>query len=281
MYRSWYRYLRRRRVFVKKFPKPIRFASIQNEEGTNCAAKWLHRSGDLKSPSPTAFSLLTTGILIGQHTVIWMTLTNRKPPSPYYQQCEERKPCGISNPWTGKSASLLFGSRPGGRGSSGWLERRRNKSHGRGRSPSRRCPQLEEPVMQGPFLLRSYVNSGIKITMTSPASYRKCTGNHMWFGQESHHIPIQIACSAICTHSFSMDANYRYSVSASTWPKVFVDLKKKKKKGIGASLIESELKAALKVRELLGGGDKTHISAQASLPLTVIILLQNLFKKFD
>lgn len=195
MYRSWYRYLRRRRVFVKKFPKPIRFASIQNEEGTNCAAKWLHRSGDLKSPSPTAFSLLTTGILIGQHTVIWMTLTNRKPPSPYYQQCEERKPWGISNPWTGKSASLLFGSRPGGRGSSGWLERRRNKSHGRGRSPSRRCPQLEEPVMQGPFLLRSYVNSGIKITMTSPASYRKCTRNHMWFGQESHHIPIQIACN--------------------------------------------------------------------------------------
>lgn len=116
MYRSWYRYLRRRRVFVKKFPKPIRFASIQNEEGTNCAAKWLHRSGDLKSPSPTAFSLLTTGILIGQHTVIWMTLTNRKPPSPYYQQCEERKPCGISNPWTGKSASLRFWQQAWGEG---------------------------------------------------------------------------------------------------------------------------------------------------------------------
>lgn len=231
-------------------------------------------------PSPTAFSLLTTGILIGQHTVIWMTLTNRKPPSPYYQQCEERKPWGISNPWTGKSASLRFwqqawGEGEGGGPVDGWRcgetkamgeEGARAADFHSWRNPSCRDLSCSAPMWtpgtKSLWPARLHTGSVRETTCDSDR-------NRTTFLFKSH---------AICTHSFSMDANYRYSVSANTWPNVFVDLKKKK--SIGASLIESELKAALKVRELLGGGDKTRISAQASLPLTVIILLQNLFKKF-
>lgn len=207
-----------------------------------------------------------------------MTLTNRKPPSPYYQQCEERKPWGISNPWTGKSASLRFWQQAWGEGVQ-WMA---------GEAEKQKPWERKEPEPQ------MSTAGGTRHAGTFPAPLlcelrEQNRYDQPGFIQEVYEKP-HVIRTGIAPHSYSN------RMQCDLHPFIFYGCKLsvlgiseyltnsicrfKKKKSIGASLIESELKAALKVRELLGGGDKTRISAQASLPLTVIILLQNLFKKF-